>query len=482
MNGTICIDTGCVFGGALTALRWPERELVTVPAHEVYYEPIRPLAAPPSSARSGTRSAQSGAPSDERPPGVLDLTDVAGKRIIETRLNRTVTVREENGAAALEVMSRFAIDPHWLVYLPPTMSPAATSSLEGLLEHPAEAFAASASSGVTRLICEEKHMGSRAVVVVCRDGGVAAARFGMPSSPAAGAVFTRTGRSFFSDATLDVALLDRVRSSFDAADLWNELDSDWAVLDCELLPWSTKAVELLRRQYASVGAAATAALAAEHEVLATSARRLAEVEPLAARAAHRLDLAGRFVDAYRRYCWSTDGLDGVQLAPFQVLATEGRVRALDPHPWHMGVADRLAACDPDLFRPTRTIEVAVGDPKSEAAAVDWWEAVTSDGGEGMVVKPVDNVVANDGRIAPPGIKCRGPEYLRIVYGPEYTRPEQLGRLRQRNIGHKRSLAVREWALGIEALERFVRSDPLHRVHECVFGVLALESEPVDPRL
>jgi PNKP adenylyltransferase domain, ligase domain len=80
------------------------------------------------------------------------------------------------------------------------------------------------------------------------------------------------------------------------------------------------------------------------------------------------------------------------------------------------------------------------------------------------------------------VKCRGPEYLRIIYGPEYTLPEHLTRLRERGLGHKRSMALREFALGIEGLERFVRREPLRRVHECVFGVLALESEPVDPRL
>jgi protein phosphatase len=80
------------------------------------------------------------------------------------------------------------------------------------------------------------------------------------------------------------------------------------------------------------------------------------------------------------------------------------------------------------------------------------------------------------------VKCRGPEYLRIIYGPEYTRPEHLDRLRRRGLGAKRSLALSEFALGVEALERFVRREPLRRVHECCFAVLALESEPVDPRL
>jgi protein phosphatase len=473
VNNTLCLDTGCVFGGKLTALRWPERVLVSVTAHRVHYEPIRPLA---SDDGPGARS--------DRPAGVLDLDDVLGKRIVSTRLAGTVTIREENAAAALEVMSRFAVDPRWLVYLPPTMPPPATSTRDDLLEHPAEALAELRRDGVRHVVCEEKHMGSRAVVVACRDGDVAARRFGVDGAggEAAGAIVTRTGRSFFADRAVEGVLLDRVRAAVTTAGLWDELDTDWLVLDAELLPWSAKAENLIRTQYAAVGAAATQALAAEAEVLSAAATRLDDATPLAARARDRLAAGQAYVEAYRRYCWTVDGPEDLALAPFQVLAAEGCVHALSPHPWHLGVADRLVAADPRTFRGTRSIEVDFDDPAAERAAIAWWEDLTAAGGEGMVVKPRDVVIATERGFAPAGIKCRGREYLRIIYGPEYTAPDQLGRLRDRGLGHKRALARREFALGIEALERFVRAEPLHRVHECVFGVLALESEPVDPRL
>jgi protein phosphatase len=100
----------------------------------------------------------------------------------------------------------------------------------------------------------------------------------------------------------------------------------------------------------------------------------------------------------------------------------------------------------------------------------------------MVVKPLDAVVGLKRGVDPPGIKVRGREYLRIIYGPEYTEPEQMAQLRDRRLSHKRSMATREFSLGVEALDRFVSGEPLHRVHECVFAVLALESEPIDPRL
>ncbi len=494
VNGTICIDTGCVFGGQLTALRYPERELVSVPARAVHYEPARPLAnatvqgaAADPGTGGGPGPAGSAGPASPagdagREPADLDLADVAGRRIIETRLSgRSVTIREENTAAALEVMSRFAIDPRWLVYLPPTMAPTATTARPGLLEHPQEAFSAYRAAGVTEVVCEEKHMGSRAVVLACRDESVPQHRFGI-GGPAQGVIYTRTGRSFFADAATEQELLRRVNAAITAAGLWDELGTDWLALDCELLPWSAKAGQLLRGQYAAVGAAATAALAAEAGELGQAAARGIDVGDLLSQGTQRAVMAGQFVDAYRPYCWPVNSVDDLRLAPFQLLAGEGSVHARRDHHWHLELAGRLCDLAPGTLRPTRSITVCPGDAASEQAGTDWWQELTAAGGEGMVVKPAAGVHLGPRGLAQPGIKCRGREYLRIIYGPEYTAEHNLSRLRSRGLGHKQSLALREFSLGIEALERFVAGEPLYRVHECVFGVLALESEPVDPRL
>ena len=467
-NKTICIDTGCVFGGRLTALRYPERDLVSVPAHEVYYEPARPLV-------SDTPVEQ------DRSPGDLDLEDVMGKRIIETRLSRSITIREENSVAALEVMSRFAVDPRWLVYLPPTMSPTATSDREGLLEHPHEAFATFRAGGVEQVVCEEKHMGSRAVVVVCRKPSVASQRFGLESQ-SGGSIFTRTGRPFFSDRMMEQAILDKVRAGIAEAGIWEELNTDWLVLDCELLPWSFKAGELLRNQYASVGSAGTHALAAERAVIEAASARGVDLGDLPEQVRERGIMVDGYVDAYRRYCWGVSGIEDLKLAPFQILAGEGSVHGLRDHHWHLGVIGRLCKTDASTFRMTKSMTVNVDDSEAVEEGTAWWEELTAAGGEGMVVKPVQVVHHGPRGLVQPGIKCRGREYLRIIYGPEYTAERHLSRLRSRGLGLKRSLAQREFALGIEALERFVSGEPLYRVHECVFGVLALESEPVDPRL
>lgn len=487
INNTICLDTGAVFGGKMTALRWPERELVDVPAEQVWYEPVKPLTTEAPGGREG------------RP---LDLADVQGRRIVETRHMGRVAVREENAAAALEVMSRFAVDPRLLAYLPPTMAPTATSHEEGYLEHPAEAFAQYRADGVDRVVCEEKHMGSRAVALVCRDADAARERFGTgdfgtggfgTGDPGTGdsgkggptgALHTRTGRPFLDDPALTETVLDRLRRAVTAAGLWEEWDTDWVLLDAELMPWSLKAAGLLRSQYAAVGAASGAVFPSATGALAAAAARGVDVGALAERQRGRAEDAAAFTEAYRRYCWSTEGLDGVRLAPFQILAVQGRSLASVPHDEQLAWLDRLVEHDPSgLLQVTRRLVVDTADEASVRSGVDWWLEMTGRGGEGMVVKPLGALV-RDGkdRLVQPGIKVRGREYLRIIYGPEYTRPENLDRLRGRFLGHKRSLALREYALGLEALDRLADGEPLWRVHEAVFAVLALESEPVDPRL
>jgi len=378
-------------------------------------------------------------------------------------------------------MSRFAVDPKWLVYLPPTMSPSETSRRPDLLEHPAEAFAYFRAEGVERVVCEEKHMGSRAVLVVCRDADEARRRFGIVDKEA-GTCVTRTRRRFFDDPTLERALLLRVREALDRSGLWERLETGWVCLDAELMPWSIKAQELIREQYAAVGAAARIALPKAMARLAETGARGIDTGELLARYRQRYELSKQFADAYRRYCWPVNSVADLRLAPFHLLASEGAVHIDKDHVWQMETLAEVCRADPELLVATPYRVVDLADPASEAAATDWWEELTGRGGEGMVVKPFDFVARGRRGFAQPALKCRGREYLRIIYGPEYTLPDNLERLRQRGLGAKRSLAQREFALGIEGLERFVRGEPLRRVHECVFGVLALESEPVDPRL
>ncbi|MCC6727028.1 MAG: polynucleotide kinase-phosphatase [Saprospiraceae bacterium] len=472
LNNTIDIDTGCVFGGQLTALRYPERELVSVPAKEVYYEPTRPF-----EAQAPLLSLQ------QENDDLLHLEDVLGKRHISTRLIKNVLIREENATAALEVMSRFAINPKWLVYLPPTMSPGETSVQPDHLERPEEVFDYFKKIGIRQVICEEKHMGSRAVVAICKDEAAALGRFGVQNE-GIGKVWTRTGRSFFpEDNALESAFLQRFCKALSNADFWEKHQTEWALFDCELMPWSAKAQGLITNQYAAVGASAKAALPAVLSAMKAAEARGVEMNGFVNSYGERLAMAGQFVESYRRYCWEVASLDDYRLAPFHLLATEDKAHFDKNHVWHMEEIHAICNQDPGFLLATPYRLVDFEAPETVTAAIEWWEALTANGGEGMVVKPLDFIANRESeKLVQPALKCRGREYLRIIYGPEYTLPRNLSLLKKRSLGQKRSMASREFALGVEALERFVQKEPLRRVHECVFGVLAMETEGVDPRL
>jgi len=477
-NNTFCIDTGCVFGGSLTAFRYPEKDTVQVTATREYYSPIKPFL------EESTRDND-----------VLDIDDVLGQKYFTTRLRRSIKINNENSAAALEVMSRFAVDPHWLIYLPPTMSPCETSKLPDYLEYPTEAFNYYKANGVGKVVCEQKHMGSRAVIVLCRDSDIASQRFKI-NDGSFGTIYTRTGRRFFEDNETESTLLRRLQIVLTKSNFWNDFDTNWVCLDAELMPWSSKAQKLLEEQYAPVGRAGRSGLQTVVEAIEKASVILGEKDDnTEVLTNHETDLSlllGRFyaraealdlyTAAYRRYCWEIRDIDDYRIAPFHLLATEGKAWCSENHLWHVEtIAKYLCGSDP-VFMPTNHLLIDLLDENSITAGITWWEELTASGGEGMVVKPYDFIATKGNDMLQPAVKCRGREYLRIIYGPEYILENNLERLKNRSLSKKRNLALNEFALGLEALERFVLREPLYRVHECVFGVLAMESEPVDPRL
>jgi protein phosphatase len=467
INNTINIDTGCVFGGKLTALRYPEREIVSVNAEKIYYESVKPLA------NDSTKN--------NIVDNILNIEDVFGKRIITTQLHNNVTIREENSIAALETMSRFAIDPRWLIYLPPTMSPTETSKNPDLLEHPDEAITYYHKRSVTQLICQEKHMGSRAIVIVCKNNQTARKRFSI-TNDSIGICYTRTGRNFFQKIELEYDFLERMQQAIGKSGLWEELNTDWLCLDCEIMPWSAKAQALLEQQYAPVAAAAEVALPNINDLLSQAIKReIPGTDALLKKFNLRLDMIKAYRNAYRRYCWPVESLDDYKLAPFHILAFENGFNLNKDHLWHLKIIDQLYEADRNLFKKTDFRLIDTNDKTSWKQAVDWWMELVNSGGEGIVIKPLSFTVKTTDGLIQPGIKCRGREYLRIIYGPEYSASENIERLRMRDLRLKRSLALREYALGYEALNLFVNRAPLYKVHEAIFGVLALESEPVDPR-
>ncbi len=467
LNHTMCIDTGCVFGGKLTALRWPERETVSVPAKTQYAIPAKPLDADQS------LSAQ------QDHDRLLYFDDYATQMRIETRFRSTLQIPEENSLAALEVMSRFAVDPRWLIYLPPTMAACPTAPEGPFLEHPDQAMEHFASRGVTDLVVEEKHMGSRALLVIAKDADAAKARFGVEDGKA-GVIYTRTGRPFFKDESEEAAVVTRIGKAMQSAGLWEELQTDWVLLDAELMPWSAKAQDLLKRQYLPTVAAAKSSASALLGAI-SKAEEIDGLDVLSARAETQFsnaELMGLTIDGY---CWAADSIEDYRIAPFHILASAGKVHADQPHTWHMETLGKLADVDP-ILQTTGWKRIDLNSAADRETVVDWWMKHTGSGGEGLVFKPNAFILRGDKGLIQPAMKVRGRDYLRIIYGPDYDLPKNIERLRQRGLGRKFSLAEREFKLGFEGLHRFVEGLPLSKVHECALAVLALESEPVDPRL
>lgn len=470
-NNTYCIDTGCVFGGSLTALRYPEMTTVSVAAKEVYSEPARPFAV------------------NDAADDIPVAEELLGKLRIETELIPSITVQEENTAAAFEVMSRFSADPRWLIYLPPTMSPCETSEEPDYLEYPTEAFAYYRKNGIRNVVCEKKHMGSRAVVVLCRNADTAKKRFRVDDG-SRGMIYTRTGRRFFDDRNTENALLERLDNVLDRSGFWKDFDTEWVCLDTELMPWSEKAQGLIKEQYAATGHAAVHSLdkvmkelykAYERDKDAKTEHSIS-TETLVYKYGSKQRAAESFYKAYGNYCWKVSSVDDIRIAPFHILACEGNVFTDKSHKWHMDNIEKYITGIDNIFMMTEHIYVDTEDYESVTAGINWWKGLTGKGGEGMVVKPEFYTAFNGKKLLQPAVKCRGREYLRIIYGAEYLSRENLPRLKKRSLKRKRDLALKEFALGVEGLKRFVKNEPLYRINQCAFGVLAMESEPTDPRL
>jgi len=467
-NNTIDIDTGCVFGGSLTALRYPEREIVSIKSKEVYYEPAKPLIMPQK---------------NEVDRELLNINDVSGKRIIDTFLMKNIMIREENSIKALEVMSRFSVNPKWLIYLPPTMSPVETSSKKDYLEYPEDVFKYYKRNNVEKVVCQEKHMGSRAVIIITKDFDATKEVFRIDEE-LLGICYTRTGRRFFNNKELEKELLARLNKALTNADFWNKFDTNWLCLDCEIMPWSFKAIDLVKNQYSSVGISGQIATTQVLEEITQLKNRNLDVSELENIFLPKNDSINKFIYSYRNYCKNVESISDIKVAPFHILATKGIVHKDKTNIWHIENIADFCNYETEIFLKTPYLVVNTNIDEEIQNACNWWEDLTKKGGEGFVTKPFDFFVNNNQNsdFIQPAIKCRGKEYLRIIYGPDYTVDTNLSRLKERGLGKKRNLARREFALGLEALDRFVKNDALSKIHECVFGVLALESEEVDPRL
>ena len=466
VNRTICIDNGVAFGGRLTALRYPENELMSVPARETWCDRDPKWQDPKPEPETGQNP--------DGPDGIHVFDPARTK--IDTQRFGSVRIDPGQTLNAIRAFSDAQADPRSVCYLPPTISPGPTSRIEGWLERPEPVFEAYARAGVSEVVAEEKHMGSRGLIWVGRTPE-ALEGFGIGS----GSIWTRTGRDFFDPETA-TGVLERVRSALDRSGFWNQYPSDWVLLDSEIMPWNLKAGGLIRRNYESLAVSALQTLepaVGEMDLLAD--RNVPDADQILKRVEDRSDRIRRYRSAYEAYLGD---IREIRVAPFHVLASSAEVFFAErDHAWHMQQAEALAQADPSgLLVPTAWAALDPSDESAVRVQTERWEQAIAEGSEGFVVKPLNPPVPGPKGIVDPALKVRGRDYLRIIYGPDYLEDRVLKKLKNRRTGTKRKLARNEHMLGVEGLDRLVRGENWVRVHECVLGTLAVDTEPTDPRL
>lgn len=461
INNTINIDQGVVFGGRLTAYRYPEKTFAAVPALSDY-------AQDPDSFLNLARKERF------NPPNIQNYLKGYS---VTTELHGEVKVKGEYVKAVIEDISHYTIPLEELVYIPPTMSPAPDpSSLAEYLEHPREAFRYYRNKGINTMIAEKKHMGSRGILLLFKDREAGANYVG---TPLLGIVYTRTGRAFFERELAD-KVIEQLHGDLTQGEYFTRHKTDFVLLDTEILPWNLKAKELISSQYAHVSEVALQDRQKLVEKLALAKINGWNVEAWLAEFKMKEKNAVVFRDVFQNYCWDTQGVQGIKIAPFHILAHQGKTYFEQPHLWHMEQCNALSELSSLLVKTEFKI---INDEMSEQEAIRWWEEMTENGHEGFVVKPETFIARNEkGWLMQPAIKVRGRKYLHIIYGMDYLQPENLMRLKQRDVRRKQRHALMEFALGVEGIKRFVSEESLARIHECVLATLSLETEPVDPRL
>lgn len=428
------------------------------------------------------RPADEAAGADDAPPSAdagIHLQDVAGERTISTRLGGGVHVTAHEAAAALEAMSRFAVDPRWLVYLPPT-TPAAVAAGEGdALEHPLAALAYYRARAVARVSLQELRTGTRVAAVVCRDAATARRRFRVARGET-GSVYSAAGRPFFATRAAEEEFLARVRGALGGGGVWERLATDWVALEGVIGPGVPVMPEVNPRLrpppalYGAVAVAARTTLAAAEAALAHAVAAGVDAAALLHRTRRRAALVTSYTAGCRRTVTFCRTPAELRLTPIRLLAAEGAVYAERDARWQRERLTPAAQAAPETLTEAGLKIIDPRDPAGEAAALAWWDGVMAKGGAGIVVRPLGRVPGGKARATAPALKCRSEDALLLEHGPEHGLPEHRERLRRQGMDAAAGRAEREWALSVEALDRFVAGESTARVHQCVFGALALK--------
>ncbi|MDH4127213.1 MAG: polynucleotide kinase-phosphatase [Spirochaetota bacterium] len=466
VNNTINIDTGCVFGGILTALRYPENELVSVKAKHTYYTPMKPFLAEKNQAPTYyPRSYHN----------LLDINDVLGNRLIQTSYLPSINISEEITSVTLEFISQFAIIPSALIYLPPTVLPPEASKFSNLLEHPTDAFNYYFSHGISKIICIEKQIGVKAIIIICKNKETALKYFNITDS--IGICYNQFGCSLFGSKTIEDDILDNLNEAMESANIWNELNTNWIIMECNVIhnlfskdnQENVKGLHPFRLKLKNT-----------IDQLSKAESRGVDVNSYKSRFEEEYKFLNNYFYSYKEYFSNINSIFDLKIAPLYILASEGKVHSDKDNLWHLKLIEKICYNNyPNnknknilVKTPYRTIDNT--DTKNKNTIISWWEELNIHKSEGIIVKPYNFMIKKKSTLIQPAIKCRNKEFLKLIYGTDYNTSEKIKIINNRDLSNIHSLAIKEFALGIEALQRFVRNEPLYRVHECVFANLALK--------
>ncbi len=407
-------------------------------------------------------------------------TVLQGEAPISTGLIPSVSLASSQRDFAVKAFSRMNMNRNWLIFLPSAVASLQGGNAGGELERPESALNYFRAEKIDKAVVEEKHMGSRGIVVLCRTLQPARDRFDVEGE-IPGCAYTRNGRRFFKDEDTEAVFIERLERVFTRSNFWKRFSTDWVLLDGEILPWAVKAAE--SSEESGLVEAGTAVFSETMSAFESDSS-----SPLKAHWKETIERERSALEQYdvmfKRYRTESANLAALKFAPFHLLATEGQTFFHRSHLWHMQMLAGLARSGREFVIPTRYEVVSLSEQATWSKTIRWWEELSEESSEGLVVKPLPFIPRGRRGLAQPALKCRSREHLRLVYGPRYDsaegRESLLARdalLRRRN-KHRRIL--RQFALSMEAVTRFVKRSPLNAVHECVLGVLAQEVPPSMP--
>lgn len=402
-------------------------------------------------------------------------------KMVETEVMGNLPVPLTEYMTAVDVVNQIPIHPKRLIYQPPTMCFPVTSEQEGFLEHPSDIFAYYKKVGVQSVICEQKHMGGRVTLLVCKQTQVAKKRFALPDGQRSSCLYrVKPDASAYEFLQWEhelrsKGLFKHLESVIDASGIWESIEANWLLLDCELMPWaiSNEPIQGVTELYTGLAAVGLESLEITIETLKGLSKTNDIAHTLVSSLSEDHNNLLSYRDVYRNYCKPVSKLEDIQVAPFHILASDKGLYTHASHEWHLKIAEILSEKDPlDVIQKTEHIYVDLSSEKEQEEAIEWWTELTHAGVEGMVIKPLHFTEFNNDALVQPAIKCRGKDYIRMVYGPNYL--NHLDALRQRVTTTKERLAFFEFALGTEGLKRLIDQKPTSQVLECFIATLALE--------